>query len=391
MFALSKAFGTIYAATLLMQLGSSLLMTYLALRLDAEGAAELWSGGLMAANASGMVVGGRIGYWLIGRVSHIPAFVAAAGVIVAAVLSHQLSDWLPLWLALRFVVGAAMMCQLMVVESWLNDCAPDDRRGGAMSVYMVASYIGMMLGQLLISLGNGLDARVLSGVAIAFAVGMLPMAMHRGMSPGAISQVRIQPSLYIRRLPQALATILVSGMLNGCLYGLTPIFAAQLGFTPSQIGQFMALSVAAGLVAQLPLGMLSDRYSRVALIRVTSILLCVAYLPLAFVDAPELGWVMFAGAAIGFLQFCLYPLGVAQANDNLEAGLRVSVAGVLLVAFGVGAVIGPLVAGALMELLGPQGLYLFGIGVTMLLTLLIREGPKTRAELVRSNQSRVTS
>ncbi|MCW2269741.1 hypothetical protein M2153_002468 [Pseudomonas sp. JUb96] len=41
-------------------------------------------------------------------------------------------------------------------------------------------------------------------------------------------------------------------MLNGCLYGLTPIFATQLGFTPAQVGQFMAINIAAGLLAQLP-------------------------------------------------------------------------------------------------------------------------------------------
>ncbi|MDH4556726.1 MFS transporter [Pseudomonas sp. BN417] len=385
MFALTKAFGSIYAATLLMQLGSSLLMTYLALRLDAGGVAELWGGGLMAANALGMVVGGRIGYWLIGRVSHARAFVAGAGVIVTAVLGHQLSDWLPLWLALRFIVGAAMMCQMMVIESWLNDCAPAERRGGAMSLYMVASYIGMMLGQLLLSLDDGLGAMALSGVAIAFAIGMVPMALHTGAQPSAISQVRIQPMLYIRRLPQALGAVLVSGLLNGCFYGLTPIFAAQLGFTPSEVGQFMALGIAAGLVAQLPLGMLSDRYSRVALIRVISILLCVAYLPLAVLDAPGASWAMLAGAVIGFLQFCLYPLGVSHANDNLEVELRVAVAGVLLVAFGIGAAIGPLVAGALMERFGPQALYLFSIGVTALLTLLIRAGRESCTSTVLAN------
>ncbi|WP_342245517.1 MFS transporter [Pseudomonas sp. OTU5201] len=387
MFALTKAFGTIYAATLLMQLGSSLLMTYLALRLNAAGAAELWGGALMAANALGMVIGGRIGYWLISLVSHARAFVVSAGVIVTAVLSHQLSDWLPLWLALRFIVGAAMMCQLMVIESWLNDCAPVDRRGGALSIYMVASYVGMMLGQLLLSLGNGLDAAVLTGVAIAFAIGVVPMAMHRGMQPSAISQVRVQPMLYLRRLPQALGTILASGLLNGCLYGLTPIFAAHLGFTPAQVGQFMAASIAAGLLAQLPLGKLSDRYSRVTLIRLTAALLSIAYLPLAFLDAPGLGWVMFAGAVVGFLQFSLYPLGVALANDKLETELRVSVAGVLLMTFGIGATIGPLVAGALMDHIGPQALYFFCIGVTALVVCLVRERQRLSAPHVQLRDS----
>lgn len=372
MFSLTKTFGTLYVATLLMQLGSSLLMTYLALRLDANGIAERWSGALMAANALGMVLGSRLGYWLIGHATHPRAFVTGAGIIITAVLCHQLSDWLPLWLVLRFVVGAAMMCQLMVIESWLNDCAPGDRRGGAMSLYMVASYVGMMLGQLLLSLGNGLDTRVLVGVAIAFAVGLVPMAMHRGLQPSVVVQTRVNPLVYVRRLPQALGTVLASGLLNGCFYGLTPIFAAQCGFTPAQVGQFMALSIAAGLAAQLPLGKLSDRFSRVVLIRVIAGLLALTFLPLAFLSATEHRGIMLVGAAIGFLQFCLYPLGIAHANAHLEPGLRVGVAGALLATFGIGATIGPLLAGALMERLGPSALYLFSIGVAVLLVGLLR-------------------
>lgn len=376
MFSLTRTFGTLYAAALLMQLGSSLLMTYLALRLNADGIAERWSGALMAANALGMVFGGRLGYWLIGQVNHTRAFVTGAGIIIMAVLCHPLSDWLPLWLLLRFVVGAAMMCQLMVVESWLNDCAPQDRRGGAMSLYMVASYVGMMLGQLLLSLGNGLDIRVLLGVAIAFAAGLVPMAMHRGMQPPARLQTQTNPLVYLRRLPQALATVLTSGLLNGCFYGLAPIFAAQRGFTPAQVGQFMALTIAAGLAAQLPLGALSDRYSRITLLRATAALLALAFLPLALLDTPNPVWMLLAAGAIGFLQFCLYPLGIAHANANLEPELRVGVAGVLLATFGIGAAIGPLLAGALMERLGPQALYLFSIGVAALLVGLLRSPRK---------------
>lgn len=372
MFALTKAFGTLYAAALLMQLGSSLLMTYLALRLEAAGMAAFWGGTLMAANALGMVVGGRLGYWLIGLVSHPRAFMVCAAVIVTTVLSHQLSDELGLWLVLRFVVGAAMMCQLMVIESWLNDCALPGRRGSTLSVYMVTSYVGMMLGQLLLGLGEGLDVLALNAVAIAFALGVVPMAMHRGLQPGALALQRVAFSRYVRRLPQAMGTVLASGLLNGCFYGLAPIFAAQMGFAPPQVGQFMALGIAAGLLAQLPLGWLSDRVARATLIRATAVLLCLACLPMALLAAPSSALLMALGAAIGFLQFCLYPLGVAYANENLEPALRVSLAGVLLMTFGIGATFGPLLAGSMMERAGPQALYLFAIAVTLALALLIR-------------------
>ena len=65
MLGLTRAFGALYLACMLMQLGSSLLMTYLALRLNASGGAAVWSGALMAANALGMVLGARLGHTLI--------------------------------------------------------------------------------------------------------------------------------------------------------------------------------------------------------------------------------------------------------------------------------------------------------------------------------------
>lgn len=95
------------------------------------------------------------------------------------------------------------------------------------------------------------------------------------------------PSTYIRRFPEALVTILASGLFKGFFYGLGPIFAAQSGLTPAQIGQFMALSIAVGQFAQFPLGKLSDRFSRVALIGLTAMLLSIAYLPLACLEVPK--------------------------------------------------------------------------------------------------------
>jgi MFS family permease len=65
---------------------------------------------------------------------------------------------------------------------------------------------------------------------------------------------------------------------------------------------------------------------------------------------------------------------VALANDNIEAELRVSLAGLLLVAFGIGACIGPLLAGALMERFGASSLYAFFAACAALLALAVGQG-----------------
>ncbi len=381
MFGLTKAFGALYLASVLMQLGSTLLMTYLALRLSADGVAEFWGGALMAANSLGMVLGSRVGRLLIERVGHIRSYVACAGVISAAVLGHEFSDALPLWLLLRFVVGLAMMCQLMVLESWLNDRAQSDERGRVLGLYMVAIYVGMVLGQLALSLNGDLGIRALLGVAMAFALCLVPVALTRSMHPAPLQPAAVDIRLFLRRIPQSLLTILVSGMINGAFYGLASIYASQQGLSTVEVGQFMAVVIGAGLVAQLPLGWLSDRLPRAGLIRAVALLLVLAFLPLGVHQSPSFALLLLIGAGIGLLQFCLYPLGVALANDNVEPELRVSLAGLLLVAYGIGASIGPLVAGALMEQFGAWSLYYFFAACAAFLALAVGQNRVTGEHL----------
>lgn len=381
MLGLTQAFGSLYLASVLMQVGSTLLMTYLALRLTAEGVAAFWSGALMAANALGMVLGGKVGQALIQRVGHIRTYGACAGVVCAAVLAHGFSDWLPLWLLLRALVGLAMMCQLIVLESWLNECAQADQRGKVLGIYMVSVYVGMALGQLALGLHGELGIQALLGVVIAFALSQVPVALTRGVHPSPLRPESVAVGAFLRRIPQSLATVLVSGMLNGSFFGLAAIFASRQGLATGQIGLFMAVAIGAGLLAQLPLGWLSDRLPRAGLIRGIALLLALVSLPLGFYEGLGFATLLGLSAAIGFLQFCLYPLGVALANDNVEARHRVALAGLLLATFGIGACIGPLLGGALMESFGTASLYYFFAGCAALLAVSVSQARVSGAHL----------
>ena len=161
-----KSFRALYFASLMMLIGSGLLSTYLALRLAADNVDGLWVGALMAANYFGLVLGGKIGHRLIARVGHIRAYSACAGIVGAAVLGHGLVDWLPAWLVLRTIVGLGMMCQYMVIESWLNEQADANQRGLVFSGYMIASYLGLVLGQLILVMHPGLGLELLMLVAL---------------------------------------------------------------------------------------------------------------------------------------------------------------------------------------------------------------------------------
>jgi MFS family permease len=359
MHGIARSFGAIYLATLLMQLGATLLITCLALRLDAAGTDEFWVGALMAAHALGMVCGGGAGRLLIRRLGHVRAYVAGGGVIVLAVLGHAASAALPLWLVLRVVVGMATICQWMVLESWLHERAGRNQRGKVLSMYMIATYAGMMLGQLAVGLDDEAGTLALPAVAVAFVLCLVPLGLARSAPPAATSPVPFVAGRLIRAMPQPLLTVLVSGMLNGSFFGLAGVYAARQGMDAAEVGRYLALTVVAGVLAQLPLGLLSDRLPRTSLIRGIGLLLGLVCMPLGL----HQGWsqttlLMFA-FAIGSLQFCLYPLGAALANEGIDASMRVPLAGMLLTVFGIGSCLGPLVAGALMTWAGAPSLYCF--------------------------------
>jgi len=143
-----RTFASLYSTTLLTVLAGGLLTTYLGLRLSVIHVPQLWIGGMMSAYYVGLVAGSKIGHRLIAQVGHIRAFVASAGIVAACALGHALVDQLAVWLLLRLIVGMGMMCQYMVLESWLNEQAESSQRGTVFASYMIVSYFGLILGHM---------------------------------------------------------------------------------------------------------------------------------------------------------------------------------------------------------------------------------------------------
>ncbi|QXI27320.1 MFS transporter [Pseudomonas vanderleydeniana] len=367
-----KSFRALYFASLMMLIGSGLLSTYLALRLAADHVDGLWVGALMAANYFGLVLGGKIGHRLIARVGHIRAYATCAGIVGAAVLGHGLVNWLPAWLFLRMIVGLGMMCQYMVIESWLNEQAEAKQRGVVFSGYMIASYLGLVLGQLILVMHPALGPELLMLVALCFALCLVPVAMTRRIHPAPLHPAPLEPLFFMKRVPQSLTTVLGAGIIVGSFYGLAPLYASQQGLTTELVGLFMGCCIFAGFLVQWPLGWLSDRYDRAVLIRSVALLLMLASLPLAIFTAAPLEVLFASGFVVSLLQFCLYPLAVAFSNDHIEGDRRVSLTAMLLMTYGIGASIGPLVAGVLMKLFGSHMLYAFFSFFALILVLRIR-------------------
>lgn len=380
-----RSFTSLYSTTFMMVLAAGLLTTYLGLKLTMMEVPQIWVGGMMSAYYIGLVCGSKVGHKLIAQVGHIRAFVACAGVVTASALGHALIDDLTIWLILRVLVGMGMMCQYMVLESWLNEQSEPSQRGTVFASYMIVSYLALMAGQGAISLYPDLGIEPLLLIAICFALCTVPISITRRIHPEPLTPAPLNMKHYWKRAPQALTTIALGSMIVGCFYGLAPAYATAQGIEPQSVALYMSCTIFAGLLAQWPMGKLSDLMPRSRLIRINCGLLGILVLVIALVPFDAQISLVLTGI-FGVLAFTLYPLATALANSRIEQHERVGLSATILVTFGIGASIGPLIASSLMQHFGNNMLYGFmSICAFTLVIRLLFINNKQKAEQGSSN------
>lgn len=375
------SFFSLYAATIVLLLGTGLFNTYLSLRLSAESVSEVWIGALIAVYYLGLVFGARFAHRLISHVGHIRAYATSAAIVTATVLAQALNDNLWLWLLYRFIVGFAIVTQFMVIESWLNEQTENHQRGFVFALYMTFSGLGTVLGQVALTFFPKLDYEPLIFSAICSVLCLVPVALTRRVHPALQTPAPLMVRYYLMRVPMSLLVVTIAGILTGAFYGLGPVFAVSQGISADQAAMFMAVGVGAGLLAQGPMGWLADRFSRVTLLRLMALLLALAGIPLWGWLALPYWSLMLAAAVFGALQFPLYPIGVAFANDNIEPERRVGLSGILLMAYGLGAFIGPIAIGWLMRQMGSDVFFMFVSACVATLVVFVRHEKVTGEHL----------
>lgn len=365
-------FPALYFATILMLAGSGLFTTYLGLRLTDEGVSEMLIGSLTTAYYAGLVLGAKIGHKLIASVGHIRSYVACAGLATIVTLSYILVQDITTWIVLRFVMGIVMMNQYMVLESWLNEQAEPNQRGVVFAGYMVASDLGLMLGQGYLHQFPNLDFKPLVMIAMLFAACLIPIAMTRRVHPAKLTAARLEIGFFWQKVPQALIMIFLVGIMVGSFYGLAAVYAKKSGLDTSTASLFVMVCIAAGFLAQWPMGWLSDHFNRAKLIRINAIIFILSTIPLwGFITLPHYLMMTF-GFIGGTFLFTFYPLAIAFANDNIEQSKRVALSALLLATYGIGASLGPIIIGASMEYFRPSAYYITSAITALLIIVWVK-------------------
>jgi MFS family permease len=402
MLKLLPAISPVLSGAGIMMLGYGLLGTLLAVRMSMEGIPAFISGLVMAGFFAGQVAGSLHVRRVIESIGHIRTFSALASAFSAASLLHIIQVEPITWGLLRFIEGYCMAGLFMCVESWLNDRSTNETRGSVFSIYMVIVYAANAATQFLLTVADVGGVALFALTSVLTSLALLPVALTRGPAPDLPAHSLISLRRLVANSPLGMAGSLTSGFVVGSFYALGPRYGEKVGLDTFGIAVLIAGGIVGGLLGQIPLGRLSDHMDRRKVIAGVAVACAVLSGLLVWVtshdvvsaarvaagavptsqpvDSLLIGLVLAFGATI----FTLYPLSAAHANDFISPTDFVAAAGGLLLAFSVGATIGPIVASALMEAVGAAGLFLFtavsAIGLALFALWRLRTRPPVPAE-----------
>ena len=369
MGAVLRSIGALLVSAAILLAGGGLLSTLIAIRAQLEAFPILAIGLMTSAYFTGFIAGCLGTPFLVKRVGHVRVFAALSSLIAASVLIHVIAVNVPIWLALRVLTGFSFAGLYMLIESWINEQCPNDKRGQVLSVYRMVDLGAVTAGQFMLTLADPKDFVLFSIVAICICIAIFPISVSTSKAPIAVTQTSLNLRKLVKTSPLAVAGCFAVGLANGAFWGVAPVFVQQLGHPIVVVSIFMSIAIAFGAVLQWPVGWLSDKFGRRPILILLAGLSVFAggflwqYAPMS------LNMLLIGGALYGAFAMQLFGLSAAHANDYAEPHEFVAISGGLLLIYGIGSVIGPIIAPIAMSLYGSSSMFAFTAAVHMLLAI----------------------
>lgn len=343
----------------MIMIGSGLQGTLLGVRATAEDFSPSMIGLIMSMYYVGLLAGSHFAPTMIRTVGHIRVFTAMSGLAAATVLMHGLFVNEPMWFIIRAFTGFSYAVLYIVIESWLNAATDNKGRGKMMAIYLVVLYGSMAFGQYFLNFADPMGAELFMTGALLVTLAVLPITLSSNPAPVFDKTEKVSLKSLFQTSPLGVYGLFCSGMASACLFSMSPVYAAQEGFTLPQISTFMAITIMGGVAMQFPIGHLSDKYDRRKVLIGVSLatgLCCFAAIPMGGLSVYALFLSMFL---IGGTALTIYGLACAHTNDHLSSTQVVAASASMILVNGMGAVAGPSVSASLMEMIGPNMLFVF--------------------------------
>ncbi|MGD9638996.1 MAG: MFS transporter [Alphaproteobacteria bacterium] len=337
--------------------GIGLLNTSLSVKMEQAGLVVTVSGLVQSCYFIGLTLGSMYSYKIIGRVGYIRSFAAFASLVSAVTLIHGFRVEPYSWAGLRFVEGFSIAGLLTCIESWLNVVAENKTRGLILSFYMITYYIGIAVGQYLLTTpdSSGFTFYIMSSILLS--ISLVPIVLTKVSAPDISSPDPLPFKKLWKISPIGVMGCISCGLTTGAFYSLGATFAYSSGLSLNQTSYFMLATVCGGFLLQWPIGKISDYKDRRIILIIISVLVAIISFALILIGVNNFATLLWLLVLFGGTLFCVYPVSISYANDFIKKEESVSASGGLMLAYSVGAIGGPIIASLFMRYLGNNGFF----------------------------------
>ena len=343
---------------MLLMVGNGVQGSLLGIRGALEGFSTFQLSVVMSAYFVGFLGGSRLAPRMIRRVGHVRVFSALGSMISAVLILYPLLiDW-QAWALMRILIGFCFSGIYVTAESWLNNTASNETRGQALSLYMIVQMLGIIASQGLLALGDptGFGLFIIPSVLVSLA--FMPILLADTPAPIFDQIAPMSFAKIFRTSPLGCVGMLLTGGVYAAMFGMASVWGAKSALTIGQIAAYGAALYFGGLMLQYPIGWISDRIDRRALIMWLSAGGAVVMFAATAIKLP-FSLTLLVAMLLGGTINPLYSLLIAHTNDFLTKAEMPAASSRLIFLNGFGAIFGPLATGWLMERVGAPGYFLF--------------------------------
>ena len=362
---ISSAWALLLGMGLLM-VGNGMQSTLLGVRGQIENFGTFEMSVVISAYFIGFLGGSRMAPNLIRRVGHVRVFAALASLISAVMILYPtlVNPWV--WVFGRILIGFCFSAVFVTAESWLNDAASNENRGQALSIYMIVQTAGIVLAQGLMVTADpsGYVLFVIPSILVSIAI--TPILLSISPTPAFETTKAMSLRELMGFSPLGCVGMFLLGGVFSAQFGMASVYGSEAGLSVGEISTFVATIFIGGMITQYPIGWLSDRMDRRALIALTAAVGAVGA-SIGVMSNGDFTLILVAAFLMGSTSNPLYSLLLAYTNDFLDHEDMAAGSGGMIFLNGLGAVSGPLITGWMMGVFGPSGFYtLIGVLFAML-------------------------
>ncbi len=357
MFRILYASWPLFFGLALIMIGNGLQGTLLGVRATIEGFDTTTIGFIMSLYYFGFLAGSYYVPKLVNRVGHIRVFTALASLASATVLLHGLYPEPWLWAVIRGFTGFSYAGLYIVVESWLNNTSTNKTRGKIFGIYQVISFGGMVLGQFFLNISDPATINLFIITSILVSIALIPISLSSRPAPDFEEPDHLSFKQLFKISPFGLICSFGTGIGTGAVFALGAVYATNIGMSIAQISTFMALFIVGGVMSQIPIGWLSDKYDRRIVIIGVSFSCTLSALS-CYHFSDNFLWLNISIFTLGALSLPIYGLSIAQITDHLTPKQYIAGGASAILVNGAGAAIGPLIISLTMRTVGVDSYFI---------------------------------